>query len=269
MRPLTVSHGWGRVVRITGSIVIAFWFALPFLPLLLWAFANRWSYPAPVPTIWGFQGAHSAIQLGAIPAFGTSLGLGLSVAAFATPMGALAARAFANGWAPFPRVLTGILFAPVALPPFAAVFGVNVLLLRADVPSLVGVVLVLVVVAIPYTTFSMRVAYASHDIGYEEEARTLGASRRHVLWRVHLPMLAPALARSAFLAFLVGWSDYVVTLLVGGGQIITLPLLTAAAVSGVGNDASTAILSLSAILPPVVLLSILSRTGVLRKGGNS
>jgi putative spermidine/putrescine transport system permease protein len=158
-----------------------------------------------------------------------------------------------------PRLVTAVVFAPVLLPPFAAALGINVLLLRAQVPALAGLVLVLVAMALPYTTFSMRAAYAAHDLGYEEEARTLGASRARVLWQVHVPLLAPALARSAFLAFLVGWSDYIITVMVGGGQIVTLPLITASAASGVGNDALVAALSLAAVIPPVLLLLVLVR----------
>ncbi|WP_255412642.1 ABC transporter permease [Cryobacterium sp. Y62] len=119
----------------------------------------------------------------------------------------------------------------------------------------------LVVMAIPYTTFTMRVAYAAHDIRYEEEARTLGASRWSVLWRVHVPLVAPALARAAFLAFLVGWSDYVVTVVVGGGEIVTLPLVTEALAAGLDNDAAVAILSLSAIVPPLPLLTLVGFAG--------
>ena len=264
-RPLTASSGASRFARIGLAVLAASWFALPFLPLLLWAFAEAWSFPATVPTAWGLGGLESAMAQGGAAAFGRSLLLGLLVAAIATPLGAIAARSLVYGWAPFPRVLTAVLFAPVLLPPFAAALGVNVLLLRAQVPPLVGLVVVLVAIAMPYTTFSMRAAYAAHDLGYEEEARTLGASSRQVLWRVHVPLLAPALARSAFLAFLVGWSDYIVTVIVGGGQVVTLPLIMASAASGVGNDSTVAVLALAAVLPPIVLLAVLAH-GTWRSG---
>ena len=263
---LTVSRGAGRVGRVLGGVLLAVWFLLPFVPLLLWAFADRWSFPAVFPSAWGMAGAQSAIAQGAVPAFGRSLALGLVVAAIATPVGAMAARALTFGAVPFPRAVSVVLLAPIALPPFAAVLGLNVILLRAYVPPLVGLVLVLVVAALPYTTFAMRVAYAAHDIHYEEEARTLGASPTAVLWRVHLPLVAPALARAAFLAFLVGWSDYIVTVIVGGGSVVTLPLIIASLASGIGNDAAVAILSLSAILPPLVLLVLTGFVGRRRSG---
>ncbi|MBC7725176.1 MAG: ABC transporter permease subunit, partial [Burkholderiaceae bacterium] len=224
---LTAPRTAGRVGRAVTATVLCVWFLLPFTPLLLWAVAERWSFPAVFPTQWGFGGLESAIAQGAVPAFGRSLLLGLVVAAVATPIGAMAARALTMGTVRWPRAIGVVLLAPIALPAFASVMGLNVVLLRAYVPPLVGLTLVLVVIALPYTTFAMRVAYAAHDIRYEEEARTLGASAWQVLWRVHIPLVAPALARAAFLAFLVGWSDYIVTVIIGGGSIVSLPLIIA------------------------------------------
>lgn len=264
-RPLTASRMGSRLGRIIVVGLLLGWFALPLLPLLIWAFANQWSYPAPAPTEWGTDGLNSAIATGGMAAFGRSTLLGVAVAAIATPIGAVAARALVAGWAPFPKVVTALLFAPVAIPPFASILGSNVILLRAHIPAIVGLVLVLVVVALPYTTFTLRTAYAAHDIGYEEEARTLGASPAHVLWRIQLPLMAPALARAAFLAFLVGWSDYIVTLIVGGGQLVTLPMITASLAAGIGNDSVVAVLSLVAVIPPLALLIIFARTGYRKR----
>lgn len=263
---LTVARGPGRIVRRIATAGLVIWFALPFLPLVLWSFADRWSYPAPVPTSWGTESIQDAVGFGAATAFGRSVVLALVVAAIATPLGALAARALTFGVVPAPRTVSALLLAPIALPPFAAVLGVNVVLLRAHVPSIAGVILVLVVMALPYTAFVMRAAYGAYDLSYEEEARLLGAGRAQVLYRVHLPMIAPALARAAFLAFLVAWSDYIVTLIVGGGELVTLPLVVAGAAAGLGNDAAVAVMSLAAILPPVVLLVTLLS---LRRGSTA
>jgi putative spermidine/putrescine transport system permease protein len=255
----------GRVGRVAVSLGLGVWFLPPLLPVVLWMFADQWSYPHLLPTAWGINGARAALEQGGLAAFGTSFLLGTAVGAIATPLGALAARALAFHRVRGANWLTGLLFAPIALPAFAVVLGVNVLLLRLHVPSLLGVVLVLVVYALPYTTFTMRAAYGAYDIGFEEEARLLGASRHQVLTRVHVPLIAPAVARAAFLGFLVGWSDYIVTVLIGGGQLVTVPVLVASSASGIGNTAVTAVLSVTAILPPLILLLALQGAGRARK----
>jgi putative spermidine/putrescine transport system permease protein len=245
-----------RVIGPAGRLMLLVWFLVPLVPLLLWAVADRWPYPQPLPTEIGADGVEAAFGQGAGPALLRSLVLAAAVAAIATPLGAAAARALTFARVPGRRFVEIVLLAPVAIPPFAVVMGLNVLLLRWRVPGLLGVLLVLVVAAVPYTTYVMRVAYLGHDIGYEEEARTLGASPRAVRWRVHLPLLLPALTVSAFLAFLDGWSDYVVTLLVGGGQIVTLPMLLGATAAGTGNEATVAVLATLAVLCPLALFTV-------------
>lgn len=242
------------VARPAAVGVLLVWFALPFVPLLLWAGAQGWSPAGRSPDAWSLGTVADAWTADARAAMLRSLGLALSTALVATPLGALAARALATRRARAPRLVAALLVAPVALPLFAVVMGLNVVLLRLHVPAGLGVLLVLVAAAVPYTTYVVRAAYAGYDPTYEDEARTLGATPRSVTWRVRLPLLAPALASAAFLAFLVGWSDYVVTLVVGGGQLVTLPVLLASAASGTGNEATVASLALGALVPPGLLL---------------
>lgn len=265
---LTESRGAGPTARALTAAVLAFWFVLPLFPLALWTFADRWSYPTPLPQQWGSANAESALAQGAGPAFIRSLGLGLLVSFVATPLGVLAARSLAFHPTRWSTLVGALLFAPLALPAFVAVFGLNVVLIRLQVPSYAAVILVLTAYALPYTTYVMRLAYGGHDIGFEEEARTLGAGPLQVFLRVHLPLIAPALARAAFLAFLVGWSDYLVTLLIGGGSLVTVPLLVASAASGTGNDGVVAVLSVVALVPPLALLLVLGLTG-RRRGGRA
>ncbi len=251
----------GRVAAGLGRLLLAAWFVLPLVPLVLWGVADRWSAPAVLPQEWGLSGAEDALAQGAGPALARSVGLGGLVAVLATPLGALAGRALASRHLPAPAVVGAVLLSPLVVPPFVVAMGFDVLLLRLGIPAGAGVVLLLTVAALPYTTYVLRTAYGAYDPGFDDEARTLGASPRQVLHRVQVPLLAPALAAAAFLAFLVGWSDYVVTVLVGGGRLVTLPLLVASAASAVGNEAQVAALSLLTVLPPVALLLTVAGIG--------
>ena len=100
---LRASRTPGRAGRTVLTLALAVWFLLPLAPLGLWLFADRWSYPAAMPDVWGFDGVRSALAQGAVPAFAHSVGLGVAVSAVATPLGALAARALAYHRVPHPR----------------------------------------------------------------------------------------------------------------------------------------------------------------------
>lgn len=231
-----------KIGRLAFAVVLTGWFAVPFIPIVVMVGDG---------SALGFD---DLISQGATAAIARSFGLALLVAAVATPIGAILASALAFGWSPLPRLTLGLTVAPLLLPAFALASGTGLLLLRLHVPPFLGTVCVLVAIATPYTALTMRVAFAAYERGYDDEARVLGASAARVATRIRLPLLAPALARATFLAFLVGWSDYIVTLIVGGGQVITLPLLIASAASGIGNESATALLSLAAVAPPIVLL---------------
>lgn len=244
----------GRAAAQTAQAGFGLWFVVPLVPLLLWAGAARWPYPDVLPTGWAPSHLAAALGDGVAGAFAASLLLGVLTAVLAVPAGAMAAHALAVDPPRGARALMVLLLAPVFVPPFVLVMGLNVVLLRAHVPPVLGIASILMVTAIPYTTLLMRTAYAGYDRAIEDEARTLGAGPRAVLVRVRIPMLAGPLLASALLAFLVGWSDYVVTLIVGGGMVVTVPLQVAAAASGTGNEATVAALSVAAIAPPLLLL---------------
>lgn len=240
------------------GVVLLVWIALPVVPLGLWSVAGQWRAPNVFPATFSAEGLRALWAEGTLAAGAASLALGASVAMTATPLGALAALGLRRLRPAVARPIEIILLAPLAIPPFALVMGANVVLLSARVPTFPSVVLVLTVTALPYTVFMFRAALATYDDRFEEVARTLGAPIRQVVTQVRIPLLARATARAAFLAFLVGWGDYITTVLVGGGQVVTLPLLLGSAASATGNEQLTAALSLAMIGPPLLLLALLA-----------
>lgn len=244
------------VLRLAGFTVLAGWVAAPLVPLLVWAFTGRWVYPALLPQEWSMRPWREAAAPGlrVLPALGTSLSLAAATAVVATVLGALAARGLVLHTPPAPGLLRLVLLSPVLVPPFALAVGVQEIFVRlglADRP--VGVALVHLVPALPYTVLIMIGGHATYDVRMEQVARILGASRTAVLRHVAVPVLAPALLAAATLAFLVSWSEYLMTVLVGGGVVVTLPLLLFSTAAGSGNQPLTAVLGIMVALPPVLL----------------
>ena len=253
------SAGQGATRPLRRSVMpalLAFWLVIPLTPLVLWAGASRWSGTARLPQDFGSRGWQEALDAGVIAALVRSGLLGVAVALIATPLGVMAGRAL--GWQLLrrPALPSLVLLGPVVLAPFAVAMGLDVVILRLGVPGEVAVVLVLSVFALPYTTFTMRTTFLGLDPALEEQARVLGASPRQARRRVTLPAATTGLVTATGLAFLVGWSDYAVTLLIGGGQIITAPMLIGSSAAGSGNDALTSTLAISASLPPLVALAV-------------
>jgi putative spermidine/putrescine transport system permease protein len=101
-------------------------------------------------------------------------------------------------------------------------------------------------------------SFSRLDPDLEAQARTLGANGIAVWRYVTFPALAPGLAVAASFAFLISWSQYLSTLLVGGGRIVTLPLALVAFQRS-GDEAVTAALSLVFLAPTLFVFAVVAR----------
>jgi putative spermidine/putrescine transport system permease protein len=149
-----------------------------------------------------------------------------------------------------------LLLAPVIVPGLAGTLGLQVFFIRYGLADSVrGVVVAHLLAAVPYVSLVMASVYGNLDVRLEDQARTLGAGPVQVFLRVTLPAVAPGLAVAALFAFLISWGEYVLTLLVGGGTVRTLPLLLYSYLGG--NDTPVAAtLAIALVLPPLVMLAL-------------
>jgi putative spermidine/putrescine transport system permease protein len=234
---------------------------LPLLPLFLWAFSGRWLFPAILPTEWGLRAWHYLLTPGArvAEAFTNSMVIALAVTLLALPIALPAGRALGLHHFRGKTLVEFLILAPTVVPPFAAAMGIQILFIRAGLAdTLAGVILVHLVPTVPYAVLVLAGAFARYDVNYEQQARVLGANGRQILWRVTLPALRPALVVAGLFTFLISWSQYLLTLLIGGGDVLTLPVLLLA-FAGSGDYAITAALSLLLIAPALIALLLSTR----------
>jgi spermidine/putrescine transport system permease protein len=87
------------------------------------------------------------------------------------------------------------------------------------------VVLAHIMFCLAYVVIVVKARLRTMDRTLEEAALDLGASEWQAFFRVTLPMLAPAVAAAAMLAFTISIDDYVITSLVAGVDSETLPMV--------------------------------------------
>jgi putative spermidine/putrescine transport system permease protein len=253
-----------RLMRLAELAAYGFVVALAAVPPLLlaaWSLARSWYWPALVPREWSLRAWAYVFSPAAeiLPALTTSVVIALSVTALAVAVALPAARALALYEFRGKRAVLAVLLLPVVAPPLASTMGVHGLFLRYGLAdTLPGVVLAHLTPAIPYATLMLAGSLAHYDADFEAQARTLGASRLAVWRHVTLPAIAPGLAVAASFAFLISWSQYLTTLLVGGGRVVTLPLALVAFQRG-GDEAVTAALSLVFLAPTLAVFSAVAR----------
>ncbi len=83
-------------------------------------------------------------------------------------------------------------------------------------------VLAYAIMFFPLAVVSVRAAVARSPVGLEEVGRSLGVSRRSVLWRVTLPLIAPGLGAAFALVFLETATELTATLVLHPTSVETL-----------------------------------------------
>lgn len=244
----------GLALTVVAAVVL-----LPLLPVAMWAVAGQWRPGDLLPAETTTRGLALLAGPRVLGALVTSTAIATAVATLACLIGFPAGRALGMHTFRGRRVVQFLLLAPVLVPAFAVTLGLQVFFLRYGLADTApGVVLVQLMPTVPYAATLLAAAYANFDPDHERQARVLGAGPGRTLALVTVPLLRPALVTAWLLTFLISWSEYVLTLLVGGGRVTTLPLLLFSAVESSDRTAAAA-LGLLVVAPPVLLVLLIAR----------
>ncbi len=241
-------------------LLMAVLLLVPFVPLIFWSFSRRWFFPSLLPDELSDR-AWSRIfdpSSGVIDALVESLIIATLVAIIAAAIGLSGGRALGLYRFRGKRLVELYLLAPVIVPSIAVAMGIQIIFIRAGIAGgIPGVVLVHLIPTIPYVVLVMGAVFANYDTSYEEQARVLGANPLRVFVHVTLPAVIPGLVVAAFFAFLISWSEYITTVLIGQGRVQTLPMLLFAFIRS--DPSIAAALSLFFIAPAILLMFLTSR----------
>jgi len=242
---------------------------LPFIPLILWSIAEKWFYPALLPQVFGtrawsyvFTTAGNQILYGLF----TSFNLALVTTVISLLLGIPAGRALGLYHFPGKKITMLFLTLPIIVPPLSVSMGLHLWFIRLELAeTFIGVVLIHLTFCLPYTIFVIRGVFSDYTPDFEEQARSLGASPAKVIFRVIFPMIFPGIIVAALFSFLLSWSQYLSTLIIGGGKLLTLPILLFS-LMGSGDRPVASAVSLVFILPAFLALMgsahYLGRTGL-------
>ena len=248
---------WAQIA-VWGIVGVAM---LPLIPLAIWSFARGWRFPDLLPAQWSGRAWAYAFSdtSGVMGSIGVTLGIAASVTLGATVIGIPAGRALAMHQFRGKGLVEAIILAPLIVPPLTVALGLQGVFIGLGLTgSILGVVLVHLIPVLPYVILIMTGIFANFDSRFEDQARSLGAGRAQVFYYVTLPALAPGVMVAMMMGFLISWSQYLLTLMIGGGRVVTLPLVLFNFASSGRNDITGAI-AVIYILPAVAILALTAR----------
>ncbi|MED5534499.1 MAG: ABC transporter permease [Pseudomonadota bacterium] len=260
-RGLSKGHqlNWARWVTV-GVIWIVV--VLPLTALFLRSFAFRWLFPDILPGQWGLRawdytfGESSRV----VEALLNSVGVALLVTMLAMIVGLPTARALGMHDFRGKKVVEWILLTPIIVPVLVAVMGIHIVFIKLRLTGTIwGVALVHLIPATPYFVLVMSSVFANYSPALEETARSLGANKFRVFRYVTFPAISSGLLVASLFTFLISWSQYVTTLLIGSGTFVTLPLVLFPFLGG-GNAAVGSAITLIFVAPAILVLILTSRS---------
>ncbi|GLS32575.1 ABC transporter permease subunit [Neomesorhizobium albiziae] len=187
----------------------------------------------------------------------TSIQIGIAVTILSTIVGTLAALGLSRTSPGLRSVLTMAILTPITIP--LIVVGIAVFLALVNlglIGSKSGIVLAHSIGAIGYVVVIVSATLANFDRRLEQAAKSMRAGPVPTFRRVTLPLILPGILGGAVFAFIHSFDEVVITSLVSGFSIRTLPLKMWENIRHAIDPTIAAVSSLLMLLPVLWIIAI-------------
>ncbi len=254
--------GFGLLALVLLALVILG----PLYSVVLWAFAERWTYPSLIPTEFGLRFWEMTFERADIAqALPFSIVLSMVVTGLSAAICLPAAYAFARLRFPGRQGLLLSFLATNAFPRFGLYVSIAVIFFRLNlIGTIPGVILIQLVNTLLLMIWIPTSAFQGIDRSLEEAALDVGASPLRVFVQITLPMVMPALSAALLLTFVNTFYEAQGALIIGLPRVVTMPVLMYSLINSQLIVQYGAIVSLILWLPSLLLLFVANR---LLRGG--
>lgn len=238
---MRLPSGWELVRMSKGKILESIWvlfvgsIALLISTIILWSFITRWEFPHIMPEAFSLRtwaklisakGSHNLISLTL-----SSCLLSATVGLLCCFISLCSSRVFVDiklkhRGSHLLGLIDALGFLPLVVPGTVLSLGAQSLFIAAGISdSIAAIILIHTVVSLPYGLALLSDASLRAGKALEEQAQVLGAHHVKAFMSATLPQLIPSLISSFTLCFVISYSQYFSTLIVGGGKVQTLSLV--------------------------------------------
>lgn len=201
---------------------------IPAASLVIWVFTERWAWPGLFPQVFSERAVMEIVRRkGELASLMTSSIMISSVVALLSAFaGVLTSRALILYRFRGRNLISFFVVLPLMVPTTVFAMGIQITFIRLGLNNTVaGVILAHLIYSLPYAVRLIMDGAQAAGIALEEQARVLGASSFQAFRRTTLPMLVPVILSAVSMAYIVSFSQYFLTLLLGGGRIKTFAVV--------------------------------------------
>ena len=188
---------------------------------------------------------------------GVSVGIGIIVLALNFLIGISAGKVFSFSSFRGKSMVEALMMLPLFIPVLVVAIGLHITFIRYGLSDhWVGVALVHLVPTIPYSIKMFKTGYERIGSKLIEQSTMLGGSAIQRLYHIELPLLLPSIRSVLFLTIVISLSQYVLTAIIGGGNVVTLAMVYYP-FTDTADEAVMAAFSIVFALIPIMLYIIL------------
>lgn len=196
---------------------------LPLAVVAIWSVSQNWRFPNLLPDGFSSRGLDVIMTPMVISTLFSSISISVVVAIVSTIIGTLTARALVFYDFAFKNVVKFINLLPLMIPASAFAMGIHIFFIKMGLSdTIVGVILIHLICGLPYSVNIMTDMTSSVGKKIEEQAMLLGATPTKAFFHTNFYALIPAFVTSFSMTYIISFSQYFITLIIGGGNVKTL-----------------------------------------------
>ncbi len=200
----------------------------PMFITIVWIFVERWSWPGLLPQVFSVRavGEIWSRKEQLVSMLLSSIGISVIVGFLSVTIGLMTARALTCYEFLGKRLIHFLTILPFMVPATVFAMGVQVTFIKMGLNNTItGVVIVHLICSLPYAVRLIIDGMEALGTGFEEQARVLGAGAGTAFFKTTLPLLSPVLVSAISMSYIVSFSQYFLTLLIGGGEVKTFTIV--------------------------------------------
>lgn len=195
---------------------------------VVWIFTERWPWPNLLPKVLSFRAINEVWsrkeQLFVMLL--SSVGISTAVGILSIVVGTMTARALTCYEFAGKKLIHFGTILPFMVPATVFAMGVQVTFIQLGLNNtILGVIIAHLICSLPYAIRLIMDGMEAVGTGFEEQARVLGADAGSAFLKTTLPLLSPVLVSAMSMAYIVSFSQYFLTLLIGGGKVKTFTIV--------------------------------------------
>lgn len=232
----------------------------PLIILFIWAISSSWVFPKMIPSNFSVRGFEYILSSGNIEVLINSIFISLVVVILTLIISIPSAKAIALYDFKGKKLFELLVLSPIIIPMISVAMGVQLTFIKLGIANtVIGVIIINIIPCLPYGVRIITDVYKLIGDKYEIQASMLGANNIDIVRYITLPLLLPGIIGASSMCFIISFSQYFLTLLIGGGSVITYPLIMFPYIQS-GDRTLAAMYSIVFIIISLIVVILMERS---------